>query len=345
MQSDNDILSNEELKQKALVALRRRPLTNRYLGRAAQRRLSCHKWLESNLIQALIEDNEPLLGRAEDLLKHIYLGEPDLLEELTASLTGGEKDFDAQFGDLWAELRAAKQLIYEGAENLSKIPRTNVLTPDFEYRYKDRPYLAEVKNLRSPTSLQELLDIKLRAIALLQPGIFEGVRLHFDLHAGEFGETWGYPDAKTECDAFVDKIYKAVIGGIRREVHVLHEVRRLSQRVHLSVKLQRSRSHSVIFTLGPQGYCLSDSERAHVLVDPLERKISSVVNTAFSQLNTFRTSEEIEGRIMLNWQKPAVFEWDESLQRRVRAIVQDLADRFAGYDSNISVCLISDPSG
>ncbi len=305
------------MQQIVLAGLRKYPCIDAFFGQHLRMRMQRCDWLDNPLIQLLIvnpaEDN---LSIIENWLATIRPYN-SLYDDIRKELAGTEKEFDAQLHDLLAELHGAVWILQSGFKCLGKIGRTDKRTPDYVARKDNADCIFEVKNLRRPPTLIDLLETKLRIRCLQNPEAYTVcMDIHSDISLMDTVIDDKFESSLLQC---LDDLDAFILRSKKKTFDTTIEI------ADVSIQIEFSWTSAEKFNLSfwppiRANAITCDSTRS--VLDPLIRKSKSCLENALRQLQAYDPESRCQQYILLNWERPDGF---RAFSRLTEAFVGEFA--------------------
>ena len=169
----------EDLKTELFGKLKKYPLLERFFKDFLERRVELNNnWTENILVQAILDERFSKGNLLETWLEVIDCDLPNYTI-LREKLTPGD---DRKSLDVLAELNGYYHLKKSGFTEIKAILENKTLkTPDYSAKLNNEVYLFEVKNLKSPTDVGDLLFDKIPARRFFNPEVYENIAFHIRL--------------------------------------------------------------------------------------------------------------------------------------------------------------------
>ncbi len=310
-----------ELRTELFSELAKRPAIDGFFQSMLRKRVNRAGWLDNTLVQLVLRHDK--LEALEKLIEGTRQIGTSLLEEIAGGLKGSESHFDTQLVDVLAELNAALWLNREGYSGITKLKRSHGKTPDFRAVKEEKEQLFEVKNLRAPHDVLDILFTRLTRQSLLNPTYYnkiftvsytqnqqliETVDDTDYLHVMKFGEL--LDDYLRSDNSRVKYSYSKRDGG-----------RGVDSRIECSWR----DSHRFDLHWTSSGYAYDPGEsRSTQMLMPLIRKTWNHVCRAVEQLTEYDKGGTRDVWVLLNWQRPDGFVLDDTIISQYRESVEGM---------------------
>lgn len=315
----------EDLKERLFLKLDENPLLREFFKDMLEERVTRDDWLENRLVQIILRESTSRLELIEQRLNRIKKHDIPLFCQMSRTLKGNRGGFDDQLDDLLAELNGIVWIIDQNYTEIEKLSEGNEKTPDFRARTDREAVLFEVKNLQSPSQLYHMLFLKMEANELLDPNTFK-FNFTFDLKVNEVPFESTDNEDIDNISLFVSKIEKAIENSLSNAEHVYKKQTPKREIVrHLSCKWKPSdrftcMAHQDNFSMH-SGYPTYTG-----LLYPLVSKTWITINRATDQLFTFDKSDSCDKWVLLNWQSPEKFKFDDKLRQKYHDSISKFND-------------------
>jgi len=297
--------SLEELKKEVFDKLSQFPKLEAFFKDSLEERMKVDDyWTENALVHCAlvgISEDHPLLV----LINSIYDDEENfgiLKKKLTP-----KDDYDRKMHDVLAELNGYHQLKESGFDAIEAIQKDiDQKRPDFSAELDGKPYLFEVKNMRSPIDLFNILLDKYYARKLICPDIYSKVFIHF-----KASTTWRdvrfnprEPDELYhKTDGWLATTFQTIESADVKSMDLQpFEAMFKGEKMRIRCLLEKGKSLGMIFGFD-RGLYLSDPVNRKNLLYPFAKKIIAKVGEGMDQLLEFGSSNDSKKCVLINWQK------------------------------------------
>lgn len=332
-------------QQKALFfkKLSKHPILDNFYSQMFINRCARPGWFVNEFVQLLIGDCEPNISLIEKRVNIIGQCDENLLKAIRGSLTGAEADFDKQLHDQLAELHAVQCLIKWLFSRIRKIPRSNCKdrkTPDFSASKGDVLYLFEVKNLRLPVNLIELIDRILTDRFSQNPELYS-LSFYIDLMFEGSATVAPSEQDEVEIARFCDHLHTAILSGNRKVTWSSTALLGLTTAPKkIGCKWSKSEYYNTCFHSRDFQMASGQYPAPHDLVLALKRKTERIIEAAYFQLVEYDHENAAVKVILLNWEKPAHFRFDHNLESQYLPILNQFNLSLAEGNPPASVRLL-----
>lgn len=306
-------LDNSSLKQHLIDTLPDFPAIGERMGDLLLRRMEDEDWLYCPLSMILLFNS----GIAADLERRLSELRPkfrDTVDAVFREVGDSGVALDRRMDDALTEIRALEWLISQDYQKVHKTVR-----PDFEFETSSGKGYAEVKNLRTPSSLVERLVDEIHVLLLRNPSL-EAVGL--ELFVDEPLDTMEYWDNKTQLlTDFVARLHRSMMRN-EHELRVEMEPQ-AGERVSIRAKLHPDKRQLLLFHSNGL-YQMSNAERRQTNMRGLVNKALFHFSKGIDQLMRPEPARQCERVLLFNWQVPACFDLDNSACSDFRTIVEHL---------------------
>jgi hypothetical protein len=335
--------SLDDLKSQLCAALDANPPIKMCFVRVLMERTLMPDWLNNRLIQILLRDVKDKIDIINGFVRTITNHDDQLLGELFQDKSGANDGFDAELGDILAEMNALRHVIGDGHSAIRKIPRAKNRTPDYSSTLDGVRYLFEVKNLRQPESVIDYLFIKLYSEKIQFPEVYEG-QLLFE-HSLKLDDlSPSTPNDRAQIDKLIFQIRSRMESGWHDFIYEWVRDGR-NDGVRISIVCKRIDRGKFWFLAMPMSSAiqLDSQDRRDSLLTPLLRKTQDVVQTALKQLDSNGAPDADRAFILINWQKPPafIFDHDGYLESAYRKNVQTMNSEIQITHPTISIRLLN----
>lgn len=327
--------SRQHLERDLFVRLNEHPRLKSFFETMLLQRLkSGHSdWLENDLVQVLLRNYKPSLDLLDGLISNAEKYGGTMLTDLVTDLHGEDPEFDGKLSDLLAEFNGISWLKANGYTRFKKLPTSTTPVPEFEAYKTDKEYV-EVKNLRKPINLTDLLFRAVDVQSLLEPERFS--TLHLDIEVSSSNWSKITETDKRKASELVSMINTA-------------PTRSVSQ-CQLSYSIGGAvRTSTVTMTCKWRPGHGTAMSSAHAIWqdDPTRfKKLRSIlaktwvgVGKAIDQLESYDDGDHNKW-VLLNWQRPSEYIFDTALVDRFAAIVADIDKQVKLIDSKLNVVIM-----
>lgn len=323
-----------DLEQKVLAELHKHSRLEAFFKTMLQERMTVTHpdWLENELVQVLLKNYTPSIDLLDGLLGNAEGQHESLLFDMSGDINGTAIGFDGALSDKLAEFNGISWLKQNGYSQITRIPpKPPDQTPDFEATARGKKHIAEVKNLRKVTDLQELTFRKLEAHRFLYPERFNKLTLDVRTtsNSGDISEI-----DHQNVTSLVEQVND---GRGETECKVSYKVQSRGRSIKRSVTCKWETGHSSIIG-HPEGIWTNDRSRLKEL-RWLLRKTWRKVGDAIDQLEEYDKSDS-KKLVLLNWQREPAYWFDTEAAAVFEALVDDIDKQAKRIDPHLSVVLL-----
>jgi hypothetical protein len=317
------MFTQDELKERLFAELEKRPEINTFFGPMIRARVSQPQWLENGLVLLLLRNVQEQLSIIGDFLGKVKAQQSGLFGQMMKQLKGTEPDFDARLNDLLAELNALSWIVDEKFIEIEKLKRGTSKTPDFRAKKEGTNNLFEVKNLQVPDELLTYVLNQLEIRQLLNPDLYNTnffkVNVSFEKVPGDFPNDTD----KLHVHRFIDEIEDTIRSG-KQSAMLCYSKSIGDRQVKKTLKCKWDFcEHFAVMGHSSDYRMRLDDPLNLIKLLPLLRKTWEHVSRAVEQLLEYDKEDSFEKWILINWQKPPNFEFDDMLSgRSVRRFVR-----------------------
>jgi len=335
----NGAMGTNSLHDVLFKTLNNYPNINDFFGEMIRSRVKRENWLLNPLVLIILGKREVNLGLIDDMIRRINETSKELITLMKAELTGHENQFDRNMGDLLAELRAIIWIRDQGYNNIKKIEKRAIKTPDFRAS-KNGGACFEVKNLRLPITIIDHLFDKLEVMYLLNTKIFDQKQFIIGLAPDEvYGRQLTDAD-KSGIDQLLENIQISIDRGQQTAEHTYEIPDVESLKVTLRCNWKSSNVFSMIGPLRKNAINFSDSRFILSVLFPLIKKTWSSIGIALDQLYEYDLQDQYDKYVLINWQKPSHFAISDELENRYQEMIKRIDSAIKMVNAKTSIILM-----
>lgn len=324
----------QDLKTELFIKLKRYPLIERFFKDSLQERIELNdSWTENILVQDILDEFFKEDDALHTLLEAIAEDSQNynaLREKLTP-----KDDYDRKIHDALAELNGYYHLKDSQFKDIKAVSETlTQKTPDFYGKFGDKEYIFEVKNMRAPVDLADILIDKINERKLFVPDVYNC--LSFTIR---ISKTWDNIDftgnanevLKLHVIVWLHKLFYLIESGEKSEIVSSKIFSRKFDRENLRIKCDvKGNKHSVMIV--PEGAKeLSSNRYRKAVLLPFLNKALRVIDLGMSQLFEFDKDNRYYKYVLLNWHVPGQFihfmEESHSIIKIVDSLVKNICDK------------------
>jgi|GEM_PF-1438342 len=303
-------------------------------------------WIENALIHNILEgiwQDHPLV----EPIDLIYDGKENF-EILRNKLTPKD-DYDRKMHDVFAELKGYSRLKESGFEGIKALQEdSGRKKPEFSAQLNDQPYLFEVKNMRAPIEVCDLLLVKAKVRGLRFPEIYETLSISFKPSQNWLEVELNRSDSKTlkkEVKGWLEQTFTKIECAEAPASGRIEPFNLASQGLTIECNLKKGKNLGACCGL-KRGVMVSDPDYKRGILLPFNKKVQTVTEHALEQLLEYDQDNVHKKYVLLNWQKSLKYEslvWD-GFEEDVFAIVENIDLEFKSRHESLSVRLLNSDS-
>jgi len=339
----NQMKKIEDLKIELFQKLGRYPKIESFFKDSLQERIKLDdSWTENILIQNILDGKFTGNDAMHTLLEAI---DSDLQNYgiLQGQLTPKD-DYDRKILDVLAELNGYYHLKKYGFEEIAALPRSGIRrSPDFYAKFDSKEYLFEVKNMRAPVDVEDILFDKINERKLLVPAIYNDIKFNI-MTSNSWDEVYftgkDNEALKLRVLIWLEKLFYFIESGEKLETVSDKKFNIEFQNEKLSIQCNLSKNSYSVMIGHKRGFEIDSHYKKQKLM-PFIKKVVRVVDNGISQLVEYDQLNHFYKYVLLNWQKPGyviLLEEEEfrdiikSLDNLVRNISDKLHVKLLNYD-------------
>ncbi len=296
----------EDLKRELFQKLEKYPKIEAFFKDSLQERLAIDdSWTENILVQDILDELFSEGDALHELIDAISKDPPNykVLQEKLAP----KDDYDKKMHDVLAELNGYYHLKKSGFTEIKAILESaSQKTPDFFAKHNNKEYLFEVKNMRSPTDVTDVLFDKINERRLMIPEAYENLKLRISLSDAwdeVYFETAATEIIRLRVLAWLGKIFYLVEAGESFETvstkPFIYEFKGVKLRIEFMI--ESSNQFQMIGIPGTGKLIDNLFEKNKIL--PFSKKALRIIDRAILQLFEYDKDDRYPKYILLNWQK------------------------------------------
>ncbi|KPL02001.1 MAG: hypothetical protein AMJ73_09395 [candidate division Zixibacteria bacterium SM1_73] len=320
----------ESLKSELFEKLKQCPTIEAFFKESLQKRVGLDDtWIENPLVVYILDEEfkkeSTLSGWIETLA-----GSPPDYDHVRKKLAGNHS-YDQKMHDVLAEVRAYCDIRISGFTEIKAIPENIQKAPDFSAVLNETRYLFEVKNMRSPTDVQDFLRDKITARRLENPKDYENLEFH--IRVARAWEEISFTSATAACMKskllnWLQDFFRAIESG--EKLGALSRKRFVAgQKDELWVECDlKEGSHSIMsrFSRGQELDVVRRNE-----LPPFLRKAVGKIDKGASQLFEYDDADQYQKYVLLSFELQEYFGLmkDElhAIIRGLDSIVKNINDK------------------
>jgi hypothetical protein len=289
-------------------------------------------WIENALVHNILEG----IRKGDRLLEAIEVlyndkGNFDILKK---KLNPKDKDYNRKMRDVLAELNGYYHLKKFGFEEIEALGEGGQQKkPDFSARLHKQRFLFEVKNIRSPIDLLDILLDKYHAKKLRSPERYSNVSIFFKA-------TSNWRDIRFNPRK-PDELYHKTVDWLETTFQAIESPNAASmglqpfetvyegEKLKIQCDLKKGGSLGMIFGF-KRGICISDPLTRKNYLYPFTKKLIGKVGDAIDQLLEFGCSDTCRKYVLIDWQRTSdqmFFEKEAiAIVKQIDALVKTIFD-------------------
>lgn len=321
-----------ELKKEVFDKLSQYPKIEAFFKDSLEERVKGDNWTENALVFRLLDDKFFPQLALHTLIESISDDEENY--NILRSKLKPKDEYDDKMHDVLAELNGYDQLKKSGFEEIKALCEdTQQKKPDFSAALDKQRYLFEVKNIRSPVDLFDILLDKYHARKLLFPEFYSNVDLFFK-PSTNWRDIRFNPkepdDLYYEIISWLGTTFQAVESA-NFESAGLRPFEAVVKDEKLGIQCIPKKGGSLGMTFGfKRGICISDPLTRKNYLYPFTKKLIGKVGDAIDQLLEFGCSDTCRKYVLINWQKTSdqmFFEKEAiAIVKQIDALVKTIFD-------------------
>jgi hypothetical protein len=332
------------IRERILANVESHPNLHRAIGIQIKERMNRSDWIDSPAAIFLSTATRERFNSLDRMLGKLAISFPDVFDSISRKLSGSDKHWDGKVGDQFAEFRVAAALAEKGCDHLECVDTGDNKSPDLRSLKNSALFLHEVKNLRSPWTIQSHVLSIYQLDKVFYPQVYEGKSLSLRFSDAD-------PDTEQAIEANVYPALRKLIAHIRSDVtsqkgQKTYNIKSdaVGGRFAIDVVWHASESAGAGYSSGQCGINLSDPNRLERLMAPLRRKTEEKVEFATHQLSSFLHSGDPQMMIWLVWHKTIAFEFDmtKELRPAYLAVISTLRHRYRADLPNLEIKILED---
>lgn len=323
----------DELKDEVFRNLSKCPKIEAFFKDSLEERIKLDdNWIENALVHNILDNSFREDHPLTILIDSIYADKSNF-EMLRNKLTP-QDDYDRKMYDVLAELNGYYHLKKSGFEEIEALGEGGqVKKPDFSARLHKQRYLFEVKNIRSPIDLFDILLDKYHAKKLRSPERYSNVSIFFKA-------TSNWRDIRFNPRK-PEELYHKTVDWLETTFQAIESPNAASmglqpfetvyegEKLKIQCDLKKGGSLGMIFGF-KRGICISDPLTRKNYLYPFTKKLIGKVGDAIDQLLEFGCSDTCRKYVLINWQKTSdqmFFEKEAiAIVKQIDALVKTIFD-------------------
>jgi hypothetical protein len=331
----------EELKLELFQKLGKYPKIESFFKDSFQERIKVNdNWAENILIQNVLDEKYTQEDALHTLLESIS-DDKQNYEVLREKLTPND-DYDRKMLDVLAELNGYYHLKKSKFTEIAAIPQSGTQkTPDFSAKFDNQSYLFEVKNIRAPVDIEDVLFDKINERKILVPPVYDNLRFDIKISnswdevyfTGKDNET-----LKLRVLLWLEKLFYFIESGEKFEIvsNKVFDGEFLRDKLRIQCNLTKD-NHSVMIGY-KYGFEIGSHYKKQKLM-PFIKKVVRIVDNGISQLLEYDQQNHFFKYVLLNWQKPGYIVLLE--EKEFYDIIKSLDNLVKNISENLYVKLLN----
>jgi hypothetical protein len=328
--------SLEELKEEVLTKLAWHPKIEAFFKDSLEERMKINDcWTENALVLILLDDEFFKQSALHTLIDPLHNDHKNF-NTLRCKLNPRD-EYDKKIRDVLAELNAYYRLVNSGFEKIEALPEdSKQKKPDFSAKLEGEAYLCEVKNVRAPVDICDLLFIKTEARRHRVPEIYRRILIYYSL-----SEKWREVELnrpktdglKTKVEDWIEKTFTTIESSKAEPLSSVKPLHLTNEGLVIECRLKAGKNLAPAYGfIG--GINVNDFTYKQSLLSPLENKIRRICSDASGQLLQYDKTNQHKKYVLLNWQqrkKSTIRTWDgfendvDKLVKRIDIEVKNLS--------------------
>jgi hypothetical protein len=331
-------LKSEELKKEVFYKLSKYPKMEAFFRDSLEQRMKLDgNWIENPLVLLILDDESFKSSELHTLIDKLY-GDPENFKILRSKLNPKDK-YDKKMPDRLAELDGYWTLKQHGFFQVVAIAEdSKQKKPDFSAELSCQSYLFEVKNLRAPIEVCDLLLTKTEARGHRFPEIYKTNAISFRVSE----KWWELEFNRPETDDIKKKVEEWLEGVFNKIESAVSPMPFTNEDLIIKCLLPKGKKLRPSF-----GYIhavrVSDSRYKQRLLSPFANKVRRTAFDAARQLLESDKSNVHRKYVLLNWQKSFKYKalvWN-GFENDAHGIVKGIDVEIKNTSENLFVRLLN----
>ena len=311
--------SLDQLKDEVFENLYKYPMIEAFfrdslVERIEQGMKSNDNWIENPLVLLLLDNVFFEQSALHSLIELISDDEENF--NILRNKLNPKDQYDKKIRDVLAELHGYYCLRKAGFAGIKALREdSGRKKPDFLAQLNHQPYLFEVKNMRAPIEVCDLLLVKAEVRKHRFPEIYETSCLSFGPSQNWLEVELNRPGSKTlekEVENWLEQTFSKIE---RAEAPAFVRVEPFSLTKHgLMIECNLKKGKNLGASCGLKGgVMVSDPDYKRGILLPFNKKVQTVTEHALEQLLEYDQDNVHKKYVLLNWQKSLKYEslvWD-----------------------------------
>jgi len=298
--------SLDELKKDVFDKLAQFPKIEAFFKDSLEERIKINdNWIENALVHVVLKNYIAQDHPLQILMDTLYADEENF--ETLRNKLRSQDDYDQKMNDVLAELNGYYHLKKAGFKEIKALSEDRKQKkPDFSAEKDGVYYLFELKNLRSPVDLFNVLLDKYYARMFRFPEIYSN--LGFDITSSNTWRDFTFDPNKTRvlynnCLNWLISAFKTIESSTIDELIIIQsfEDKFENEIFRIDCKLRRGCPPGMIFGF-KRAICISDPRTRRDNLYPFIKKIVAKVGDGIDQLLEFDQVNTYKKYLLINWQ-------------------------------------------
>ncbi|KPL01074.1 MAG: hypothetical protein AMJ91_01610 [candidate division Zixibacteria bacterium SM23_73_3] len=338
----------EELKKEVFVKLSQHPKIEAFFKDSLEERMKIDDgWIENPLVLILLDEEFFEHSAIHTLIKAMSNDEKTF--NILKRKLNPKDEYDKKIHDVLAELNAYYHLRKYSFDNIHALQEDNTQKmPDFAAVLRDERFVFEVKNMRAPIEVCDLLLVKAEARANRFPEIYKDIGIFFTPSQKWLEVELNRQETEISTKKVEDWLEQTFTKIEYAEVPAsgrLEPFNLVSQGLTIECNLKRRKDLGACCGL-KRGVMVSDPDYQQSVLTPFSKKVRRITCNASLQLLEYDENNVHQKYVLVNWQKSSKLEglvWRgfendvhkivKSIDLEVKNRSNDLFIKFLNFDS------------
>jgi len=261
-------------------------------------------WIENRLVLLLLDTAFFERSALHTLIEPLFSDRANF-DILKAKLNPKDQ-YDEKIRDVLAELNGYYHLKKAGLQSIEALrEETGRKKPDFSAELRDRLYLFEVKNMRAPLEVCDLLLVKSEARKHRFPNVYEAIGISFEPSPDwlERELTDRHACLEKQIYRWLEDMFTKLESGEDQTSLCIEPFSSAGDNLTIECSLKQGRHLGGCCGL-KGGVMVGDPGYQQSILSSFSKKVRGITCTALSQLLEYDENNVHRKYVLLNWQKP-----------------------------------------
>jgi hypothetical protein len=297
--------SLDQLKKEIFRSLSKYPKIAAFFEDSLSERMRIDDgWIENPLVLVLLDTAFFKQSALHRLIEPLFSDRANF-DILKAKLNPKDQ-YDEKVRDVLAELNGYYHLKKAGLQSIEALrEETGRKKPDFSAQLGDQLYLFEVKNMRAPLEVCDLLLVKSEARKHRFPDVYEAIGISFELSLDwvQVELTDDLVCLRKRIQRWLEDMFATLESGPDQTSLPIEPFSAACGALKIECSLKRGRHLGGCCGL-KGGVMVGDPGYKQSILSPFSRKVRGITCTALSQLLEYDENNVHRKYVLVNWQRP-----------------------------------------